>query len=307
MATRWPSSTCRAANTIPMPPSPSCSSTRYLPSTRSPSRSDAARPGRRARATRWTAEVCGDGEHRSSGSVPARAASRRRWRSRSIALLFRPALLADQGNEADARSSGSARKSLAPTRVTRVSTCDSSSLPTGITSRPPGASCCSSASGTCGTARRDGDRVVGRVLGPAERAVAVQHVDVVVAEPLEPLARFGRERLEPLHREHLARDPAEHGGGVARARCRSPARARRREAAGPRSSAPRCRAARSSGPRRSAGANLGTQILRAREARKLRGARSETPRARADRRSRGRRDAPPPFARAPRRMPWTER
>ena len=61
-----------------------------------------------------------------------------------------------------------------------------SASPTGITSRPPIASCSFSASGTLRPARRDEDRVEGRVLGPAERAVADAELDIVVAELRQP-------------------------------------------------------------------------------------------------------------------------
>ena len=90
--------------------------------------------------------------------------------------------------------------------------------PIGMTSRPPTASCASSAAGHLGTARGDDDRVVRCVLRPAERAVAAEHVDVGVAEPREPLAGRSRERLEALDGVDLAREPAQDGRRIARAR-----------------------------------------------------------------------------------------
>ena len=86
-----------------------------------------------------------------------------------------------------------------------------------MTSRPPIASCSRSEPGHFGPAGRDQDGVVGRVLGPAERAVAVQHVDVGVAEPREPLGRAPGQLGVALDRVDLGGDLGQHGGGVARA------------------------------------------------------------------------------------------
>ena len=59
------------------------------------------------------------------------------------------------------------------------------------------------------------DRVVRRMLRPAERAVAVVHVHVRIAElPQAPLRR-PRELLVALDRIDLGRDAAQHGGRVA--------------------------------------------------------------------------------------------
>lgn len=69
-----------------------------------------------------------------------------------------------------------------------------------------------------GTARRDRGRVVGRVLGPAERAVTVVDVDVAKAEAREAFARLLREPVDPLDRVDLARDAPENGGRIAGAR-----------------------------------------------------------------------------------------
>ena len=64
----------------------------------------------------------------------------------------------------------------------------------------------------------DDDRVVGRVLGPAARAVGVQHVHVVIAEIGKLLRRLGGQLADALDREDLAGDAREDGRGIARAR-----------------------------------------------------------------------------------------
>jgi hypothetical protein len=66
-----------------------------------------------------------------------------------------------------------------------------------------------------GAASRHDDSVVGRVLGPAQRAVGVQHVHVVVAEIGKFLRRLGRELADALDREDLAGDAGEDRGGIA--------------------------------------------------------------------------------------------
>ncbi len=71
-------------------------------------------------------------------------------------------------------------------------------------------------SGHAGSSRGDGDRIIRRVLGPTERAVAAHHVDVVVAELREPLLRRLRELGHALHREHVLRDATEDRGRVSR-------------------------------------------------------------------------------------------
>ncbi len=67
-------------------------------------------------------------------------------------------------------------------------------------------------------ARRDDDRVVGSVLGQAERAVATDDVDVRESQRLHPRLGELRQRLVPLDRMHLSRHAAEHRRGVARSR-----------------------------------------------------------------------------------------
>jgi hypothetical protein len=71
--------------------------------------------------------------------------------------------------------------------------------------------------GHSGAARRDHDGVVGGVLGPAERPVAVSHGDVRDAEVGEPIGRDAREILVSLDGVDLAREVGEDGRGIARA------------------------------------------------------------------------------------------
>jgi hypothetical protein len=68
-----------------------------------------------------------------------------------------------------------------------------------------------------GPARGHEDRVVRRPLGPTERAVAEQDLDVAVAKTLESRPRPRREDLDALDRDDVARDLRQHGGAVARA------------------------------------------------------------------------------------------
>src|SRR6185436_15776132 len=62
-----------------------------------------------------------------------------------------------------------------------------------------------------------GDRLVRRAERPAERTVAVVHVDVVVAQPGEALGRNARQLLDALDGVDLAHQRAEDRGRVARA------------------------------------------------------------------------------------------
>ena len=68
------------------------------------------------------------------------------------------------------------------------------------------------------TPRRDDDRVVRRVLGPAERAVPVEHGHVRESETGEPFGRDARQLLVALDGVDLARDPAENRRRVTRPR-----------------------------------------------------------------------------------------
>ena len=66
--------------------------------------------------------------------------------------------------------------------------------------------------------RRDDDRVVRRVLGPAERAVAMEHRDVRESETGKPLGRDACQLLVPLDGVDLVSDPAENRRRVTRPR-----------------------------------------------------------------------------------------
>ena len=74
--------------------------------------------------------------------------------------------------------------------------------------------------GHAGSARGHQDRLIGRVLGPAQAAVALEHVDVVVSELGQPTARGVGQLPDPLDRVHLARDPGQDGRAVAGAAAR---------------------------------------------------------------------------------------
>ena len=69
--------------------------------------------------------------------------------------------------------------------------------------------------GYLGAARGDHDGVVGGVLGPAQRSVAVPYRDVGEAEVSEPGRRHARELLVPLDGVDLARDAGEDRRGIA--------------------------------------------------------------------------------------------
>ena len=90
-----------------------------------------------------------------------------------------------------------------------------SMAPTGITRRPPIFELLLQRLRHARPAGGDDDRVVRRVLRPAERAVAVQHVHVVAACGGECLGGLVRQLTVALDRVDAARDPREHGGGVA--------------------------------------------------------------------------------------------
>ena len=66
-------------------------------------------------------------------------------------------------------------------------------------------------------AGRDQDRVERRLVGQALGAVAVNDLGIGVAERLEALARLVGKLLVALDGIDLARDAAQHGGGIARA------------------------------------------------------------------------------------------
>ena len=101
-------------------------------------------------------------------------------------------------------------------RRSRTSRCSPSS--TGATSRPPGASCSSSACGMPAAGRRgDVDRVVGRVLGQPARAVADESVTFVDAGRREVRRRLARQRGVDARRSTRAAQPGEQRGVVARA------------------------------------------------------------------------------------------
>jgi hypothetical protein len=64
------------------------------------------------------------------------------------------------------------------------------------------------------TARRHDDRIVGRVFGPPDGAVGMEHVHVAIAETCECRRRLFRERAKALHRVDAARDPRQNRGRV---------------------------------------------------------------------------------------------
>ena len=63
----------------------------------------------------------------------------------------------------------------------------------------------------------DRDGIVGGVLGPSQRAVAIGHLDVVESESCQALLRRIRQLVCALDAIDLLRQPTEDGGGVPRA------------------------------------------------------------------------------------------
>src|SRR5207248_10086729 len=59
------------------------------------------------------------------------------------------------------------------------------------------------------------DGVERRRIGPAQGAVAMEHVDIAIAEADEPPLRHLGERAVALDRVDLPGDAGKHGGGVA--------------------------------------------------------------------------------------------
>ncbi len=147
-----------------------------------------------------------------NGRVPAALA----WGAQHAFFFFWPALLADQRDEADLAERllakvvgpdpGHPRQHLRG--LVRAHRDDQASA---------GRELCEQRLRDLRPARRHRDGVEGRVLGPPERPVAVQHLHVAIAEPLQSLARLGRQRCPPLDGEDLLGDPAEHRRRVARA------------------------------------------------------------------------------------------
>jgi hypothetical protein len=56
------------------------------------------------------------------------------------------------------------------------------------------------------------------MLGPSERSVSARHRDVVITERGQALARAAGQVLDSFDAEDLAREPAQNGRRVARAR-----------------------------------------------------------------------------------------
>src|SRR5438477_3105626 len=63
--------------------------------------------------------------------------------------------------------------------------------------------------GHVAAARSGDDRVIGSALRPALGAVALDDLDIAVAEPLEPLARHFDQFMLPLHADHRVCDAAD--------------------------------------------------------------------------------------------------
>ena len=68
------------------------------------------------------------------------------------------------------------------------------------------------------SARRREDRVKRRLVAASPGAVALDDLDIVVAEPLQPLARDLDQLVLPLDPDHLVGNPADDRRRVARAR-----------------------------------------------------------------------------------------
>ena len=90
--------------------------------------------------------------------------------------------------------------------------------PTGMTSTPPTGELPLQRLGHMAAARRGEDRIEGRLLRQAGRAVAFDDADIGIAEALHPRRRQPGQLGMALDRDHLAGDPADHRSRVARAR-----------------------------------------------------------------------------------------
>ena len=58
-------------------------------------------------------------------------------------------------------------------------------------------------------ARRGEDRVIGRVVRPALGAIAFDDLDIVAAQPLQPLPRDADQRMLALDTDDLRGNPAD--------------------------------------------------------------------------------------------------
>ena len=156
-----------------------------------------------------------------------------------------------QGSNPNSPSSGTNRTSVTVLRADPSRSCSTSvriwlaRSPSGMTIRPPGASCSTSGAGTRG-GRRHQDGVVGREGPPAQGPVPHQHGGIPDPGRVQRLPGALRQRGDPLDREHRARraGPAARSGSRSRRRPPAPAPCRSGRAA--RASAPAPRAARSS-------------------------------------------------------------
>src|ERR1019366_8183975 len=111
--------------------------------------------------------------------------------------------------------SGSSRNSVSFTRVTRVRTCDDSSSPTGITRRPPIASCDRRAGGTMGPPAATAMASQGPCPGPPGRTAAPAPLHVGDPGLREPGLRALGQRRNALDRPDGLRETPQDGGGIA--------------------------------------------------------------------------------------------
>ena len=100
--------------------------------------------------------------------------------------------------------------------------------PTGITIRPPSASCSNSGGGTAGPPAATRMRSNGASSGHPSVPLRRPHPHVAVPEPFQRLARPRGQPRQALHRAHPRRQLREHRGLVAAARARPPAPSRAR-------------------------------------------------------------------------------
>ena len=145
-----------------------------------------------------------------AGSQGHRPARRLATGRRIPSSLPRPSA----GRSAPAPRSSSSNTS--PRRViTRRSWCELTL--TGMTSRPPSASCCFSDSGGAGAPAATRIASKGARSGTPREPSPSMHRDVGIAEPFERLARAVGERRVALDRRPPRRELRQHRGGVARA------------------------------------------------------------------------------------------
>jgi hypothetical protein len=72
-------------------------------------------------------------------------------------------------------------------------------------------------SGDLGATSCHDNTIVRRMLGPAECAIAMQEVDVVIPQFMHAPLRQLDEFAMPFYSVHFPHDPAQHSGSIARA------------------------------------------------------------------------------------------